>query len=274
MSVFFAKYRKHFELCEQLLSLALEALPTVPRKPQTYEEVITAFFIKAVNSFRSIIVLCKEGQGDDAGLLLRSLLNLAFLVKWVEKEKNDRPKLLLGWYWREKIRNQEELKEAVPTSWKEEWERSKGLFGTDEEIRKRRNWYGNQTIYQLAGEVKEEDETPPSGYDSQAQFHYAEAYRPLSHIEHSNPLALGAFLERSKGHYLVSYLVSDKLVAEDLLLAFEYFFIVLSVWNSSFQMIDQNGLETFHKESQSYFQRYREEQAERMKKLSQITEGG
>jgi len=273
VSVFFSKYRKHFELGEWLLSLTLEALPIVPGKSQPYEEVITAFFIKAINSFRSIIVLCKEGQGDDAGLLLRSLLNLAFLVKWTDKEKEKHSSLFLGWYWWEKIANRKKLGETVPTNWEAEWEKTKALFGEEKEIKKRRNWYGNQTIFQLAGEVKENDEEPRSGYQSAAQYHYANAYRPLSGIEHSNPLAFGAFLERSKGHYAISYLATDEMIDEVLLSAFEYFYIIISVWNSHFQLIDQDRLESLHKEGQRYFQQYREIQAERMKKLSQITQG-
>ena len=70
MDVFHLKYKKHFKFCSELLSLAMNSLTLLPTPSKTYGEVITALFIKAINSFRSIMLLCKEGLGDDAGIIL------------------------------------------------------------------------------------------------------------------------------------------------------------------------------------------------------------
>lgn len=103
MNVFHRKYKKHFKFCSQLLSLAIQSLTLLAKPSKTYGEVITALFIKAINSFRSIMLLCKKGLGDDAGIILRSLLNLAYLVKWIEQEKEERVQRFFGWFCKEKI---------------------------------------------------------------------------------------------------------------------------------------------------------------------------
>ena len=98
MNVFQLKYRKHLALCNELLSLALQASPLLPDLSQTYGEVITAFFIKALSSFRGVILLCEAGLGYEAGLIVRSLFNLSILVKWTEQDQEKRSRLFLGWF--------------------------------------------------------------------------------------------------------------------------------------------------------------------------------
>lgn len=97
MNVFQLKYRKHFDLCDELLSLALQVSPQLPNSSKTYGEVITAFFIKALNSFRGVTLLCEAGLGYEAGLIVRSLFNLLILVKWTEQEKEERSQRFLGY---------------------------------------------------------------------------------------------------------------------------------------------------------------------------------
>ena len=83
----------------------------------------------------------------------------------------------------------------------EAWEKVKPLFEyTDKKGKKRLvdHWYGNISIRELAASLKEK-KLPPDDYKSWAEFHYVDAYKPLSDIEHSNPIASSAFLTRAKG---------------------------------------------------------------------------
>ena len=45
VSVFRQKSKRHFELCDELISLAMQTLPKLLPPSKTYGEVLTAFFI-------------------------------------------------------------------------------------------------------------------------------------------------------------------------------------------------------------------------------------
>jgi hypothetical protein len=189
------------------LSLALQASPLLPDLSQTYGEVITAFFIKALSSFSGVILLCEAGLGYEAGLIVRSLFNLSILVKWTEQDQEKRSRLFLGWFWKERIDSVNNIR--PPTAMEQAaWDKVKYLFEhTDKKGQKRlvKNWYGNAKISDLAASL-----------GAEAKLHYEECYVPLSHIEHSNPIASSAFLARAKGRYLIGYLLSDEAIHEAL----------------------------------------------------------
>ena len=272
MNIFYTKYRKHFELCDELLSLAIRLLPLIPAQSKTYAEVITAFFIKALNSFRSVISLCKEGLGDDACLIVRSLLNLSYLVKWTEEEKEDRTKRFLGWYLNQKIQLLKDLGKTPSVELEREWAEIRNLFEyTDENGKTRlvRCWYGNKNIVDLAQDLKE-GKTPPDGYKTHADYHY-EGYRILSNIEHSNPLALTFFLEREKGQYLVGYLSQDELIHEALKGGFQYFYLILDAWNSHFDVISSEEIRELLERAKEYFKQFERNNQNGQREVSSVS---
>lgn len=259
MNVFQLKYRKHFELCDKLLSMALQ-VPLSPHPSNSYGEVITAFFVKALNSYRSATLLCKEGFGYEAGLLTRSLLNLSYLVTWTEQEKEERARRFLGWFWKQRIDYLKSIRKTPTAVEQAAWDKVRHLFNDTD-----RNWYGNTSIRGLAASLKEE-KPPPDGYKSWAELHYVEAYKPLSDIEHSNPIASSDFLTRAKGRYLIGYLSSDEGIHEALKESFQYFYRIFAVWNSYFSMISQETIVNLLQTAIEYFQRFEDEEAERKKR--------
>lgn len=146
MSVFYLKYKKHFELCDKLLSLGLRVLPLLPARSKSYGEAITAFFIQGLNLFRGVTILCKEGLGYEASLLTRSLLNLSFLVTWTEQGKEERADQFLGWFLKQRMDYFKRIGQAPPATEQAAWDKVKHLFEyTDKKGKKRlvKNWYGN-----------------------------------------------------------------------------------------------------------------------------------
>jgi hypothetical protein len=161
-------------------------------------------FIKGLNSFRSVTFLCKEGLGDEAGLLARSLLNLSFLVKGTQQEKEERANRFLGWFRKQRIDYINSIEQTPTAKEQAEWDKVRHLFEYVDKKKKIRlvdNWHGNTIIRELAASLKE-DQPPPKGYRSWAELHYVEGYKVLSDIDHSNPIASSAFLARAKGRYL------------------------------------------------------------------------
>ena len=265
LNVFQQKYKKHFELCDKLLSLALQVLPLMPSPSKSYGEVITAFFIQGLNLFRSATLLCKEGLGYEASLLIRSLLNLSFLATWTEQKKAERADRFLGWFWKQRMDYFKRIGQVPPATEQAAWDKMKHLFEyTDKRGKKglEKNWYGNAKISELAASLQEE-KPPPDGYKSWAELHYVEAYKPLSDIEHSNPIASSAFLRRVKGRYLIGYLSSDEVIHEALKGSFQYFYRIFCAWNSHFGAVSLDTLTQLLQTSKEYFQLFEDEEARR-----------
>ena len=263
MNVFQLKYRKHFDLCDELLSLALQVSPQLPNSSKTYGEVITAFFIKALNSFRGVTLLCEAGLGYEAGLIIRSLFNLLILVKWTEREKEERSQRFLGWFWKERIDSVKSIGQPPTAKEQAEWDKVRHLFEYRDKKGKIRlvdNWYGKAKIWELAASLQE-DTPPPAGYKSWAELHYKEGYKPLSHIEHSNPIASSAFLARAKGRYLIGYLSSDEAIHEALKGGFQYFHGIFCAWNSHFGVVSPETIAKLLQTGKEYFQRFEDEEA-------------
>lgn len=263
MNVFQQKYKRHFELCDELLSLTLQVFPLIPNPSRSYGEVITAFFIQGLNLFRSATLLCKEGLGYEASLLIRSLLNLSFLTIWTEQEKDERAERFLGWFWKQRMDYLKSIGQSPTETELAAWDKVRHLFKDTD-----RNWYGNTSIRELSAWLKEE-KPPPDGYRSWAEFHYVEAYKPLSDIEHSNPIASSAFLARAKGRYLIGYLSSDEAIHEALKWGFQYFYRIFCAWNAHFGMISSETITQLFQTSKEYFQRFEDEEAERKKHVPQ-----
>jgi uncharacterized protein DUF5677 len=259
LSVFDLKYKRHFELCDKLFSLGLHALPVLPARSTNYGEAITAFFIQGLNLFRGVTLLCKEGLGYEASLLARSLLNLSFLVIWTEQEQEERADRFLGWFWKQRIDYIKRIGQTPTATEQAAWDKVRHRFKDTD-----RNWYGNTSIRDLAASLKEE-KPPPDGYKSWAELHYVEAYKPLSDIEHSNPIASSAFLTRAKGRYLIGYLSSDEAIHETLKGSFQYFHGIFRAWNSHFGAVSLDTLTQLLQTSKEYFQRFEDEEARRKK---------
>jgi Family of unknown function (DUF5677) len=259
LNVFQQKYKKHFELCDEFLSLTLQVLPLIPNPSTSYGEVITAFFIQGLNLFRSAILLCKEGLGYEASLLIRSLLNLSFLAIWTEQEKEERTNRFLGWFCKQRIDYLKSIGQIPTATEQAAWDKVRHLFKDTD-----RNWYGNTSIRELAASLKEE-KPPPDGYRSWAELHYVEAYKPLSDIEHSNPIGSSALLRRAKGRYLIGYLSSDEVIHEALKGGFQYFHRIFCAWNAHFSVVSPETITQLLQTSKEYFQRFEDEEAERKK---------
>jgi len=132
---------------------------------------------------------------------------------------------------------------------------------TDKKGQKRlvKNWYGNAKISDLAASL-----------GAEAKLHYEECYVPLSHIEHSNPIASSAFLARAKGRYLIGYLSSDEAIHEALKGGFQYFHEIFCAWTLHFGAVSPGILTQLLRTSKEYFQRFDDEETRRKKPAPKV----
>lgn len=60
------------------------------KEDSIYEYVIGLLFGKAFKTYKSINILCKEGYGQDAGILLRSLFEIYVSIAYISKDEPEK----------------------------------------------------------------------------------------------------------------------------------------------------------------------------------------
>ena len=118
------KYERDFAYARELNALVQDVLQTgTVDTPDAYKTAIALIMAKAVKSHFSIIKLCEFAHTEDAGVVLRCLLNLYFITAWLGRDNTiARAKRYLGWYWIAMRRLMSSSEPDVPKEWKEEIE--------------------------------------------------------------------------------------------------------------------------------------------------------
>src|SRR5713226_1515344 len=79
-----SKYHKHFDHVYRLHEFAQEAIANYKGITKTaYHASLNLIFPRAYKSFDAIRRLCEVASCEDAGVILRSLLNLLAMTRWI-----------------------------------------------------------------------------------------------------------------------------------------------------------------------------------------------
>lgn len=257
------KYREHFNHVYRLLEFAQEAISKYKYSgnwPTPYHRCLTLIFPRAYKSFDAIRRLCEVAYCEDAGVILRSLLNLLVVTRWIsiEPERDRRARKYLAWYW---IAMQSDVQKfglrVAPKGIsyiQTHYDRAKKQFEYRDDkgnTQMPKQWYQPeaQTLRDLFGEVGLEK-------------HYEEAYRPLSGIEHSDAttyLPMLMSIEQNKEDEMRLEILNDVNVPDYLRNAFQYFGEIFKLCNEGdrlgdgtrLQQILSDGVEFYKTEMQS-----------------------
>jgi hypothetical protein len=237
----FEKYKDHFEHIYTLHQLAQSAMQAYRHWTQShYEMSLSLIFGRAYKSYDSIRRLCEIASCEDAGVLVRCLLNLLAVTRWISQGPTKRAKRYFDWYWISLKADAERFPDRVPRSWiptiQKHFEAVKSQF----EYRDKKNrpkfakhWYEPEapSIQDL---FKQVDLTK----------HYEEAYRPLSSIEHSDInafFAMTAEIDKSSDERRLE-IQSDVFVPHYLRNAFQYFAEIFGICNKTIPLADSAKL--------------------------------
>lgn len=253
-----SNYREHFEHVYRLLEFAQEALGNYRgAPPSAYHTCLALILPKAFKSFDAVRRLCEVASCEDAGVVLRSLLNLLVVTRWISLERERRGRKYLAWYWIAMRSDAQLFNDSIPPEWvpmiQSHYDRVKGQFeykDSNGKIRMPAHWYQPEvhTLREMFVEVG-------------LHKHYEEAYKPLSGIEHSDATAyLPMFLsmERKEGERRLE-VQSDLNVPHYLRNAFQYFAEIFKLCNeangvangSQLQKAVSEGIEFYKADMQS-----------------------
>lgn len=236
------KHREHFDHIYGLHQFAEEAIRKYRGLSKTaYHASLSLIFPKAFKSFDAIRRLCEIASCEDAAVILRSLLNLLAVTRWISLSPHERAGRYLAWYWIAMYSDANQFKNRFPAQWipviRTHYDRAKSQFEYKDakgKVRMAEKWYepDARTIRDLFVQVGLEK-------------HYEEAYRPLSGVEHSDCTAYFAMVaeaERSVGEKRLE-VQSDLFVPHYLRNAFQYFGEIFRICNKTNPLADTTKLE-------------------------------
>jgi len=113
-----AKHREHFDHVYRLHQLAQDSLGKYRGfTGNQYQAALQLIFPRAYKSFDSIRRLCEVASCEDAAVILRCLLNLMVVTRWISLKPQLRARKYLAWYWVEMNREVEQFRGVIPAAW-------------------------------------------------------------------------------------------------------------------------------------------------------------
>jgi hypothetical protein len=238
----YEKYRDHFDHFYRLHQLAEWALVEYGAiTKDEYQATLQLILPKALKSFDAVRRLCEIASCEDAAVILRSLLNLMAVTRWISVDSKNRAKKYLAWYWVQMHRDAALFIDVVPPEFVSEIERNYDRVKSQFEFRDRngtakmpKHWYQPEvnSIFDMFKEV---------GLEKQ----YEEGYKPLSGVEHSDCMSYFAMLrdaERSSGKTKIA-VQSDLYVPHYLRNAFQYFADIFRICNKTMALAESEKFE-------------------------------
>ncbi len=216
-----------------------------------HDASLVLIFPRAYKSFDSIRRLCEVALCEDAAVILRCLLNLLVVTRWISLNPKIRAEKYLRWYWIEMYREAEDAPGLVPAGHLKEIQTKyaafKSLFEyTDAKGQRRvvKQWYmpDVNSILDMFIEV---------GLENQ----YNEGYRPLSGVEHSDAMAYFAMVGGSQRTADSRELAiqSDLFIPAYLRNAFQYFGDIFKLCAKTIPLCDTKELDRVVTEGMNFY---------------------
>jgi Family of unknown function (DUF5677) len=250
--VLFQKHENHFVYVYQLHQFAEEAMAKYKGvTATTYKTAMWLILARAFKSFDSIRRLCEVANCEDAGILLRSLLNLMAITRWISKDPEIRAKRYLGWYWVDMKQYADKHGALLPPEWVSQINQK---YASNKRIYEYKDLSGN---VRMAEKWYEPDARHIRDLCCQVdlELQYEDAYKPLSGVEHSDATAYFAMVtEMERGHDENSLAVhSDLFLPHYLRNAFQYFAEIFTIANDSIDVVDPKSLAEFRIEGTKFY---------------------
>ena len=217
-----------------------------------YKECLVLIFARAFKSYDAIRRLCEVASCEAAAVILRSLLNLLVVVRWISLDEPKRARRYSHWYWVQMYAETRKLKDSI---WQERlqfiqdrYDRVKSQFEYKDKkgrVRVFDHWYQPEanTIRDLF-------------VQADLEKHYEEAYRPLSGIEHSDATAYLTMITRIETTSSEKRLEiqSDLFVPEYLRNAFQYFGDIFGICSRTIPLCSSSELENILAVGKKFFE--------------------
>lgn len=216
---------KYYQLLEQLRGIGNKCLLNHP-EPQNEKEALLLYAIaKADKTICATALLCRNGMGEDASVLCRSVFELVLMIEYIFKDETDgmsKRYFSYDWIQRKKMYGYM-FRSGRFQKYLSSIENQQIIANINKEAKKvnKKYKYGSswsdKSIYDMAKIVGLLDL-------------YETAYRIQCNLSHSNPRSSNDYFKEEGGRLILNSGPSDNLVTETLVTVFScYLHIVMKI---------------------------------------------
>lgn len=245
-TIIYNKYRPWFSINYSLRKIAKDCLSVYPSAFGEKDYIMVFALAKAFKSHDAAISLCRNGFGEDAGILIRTLFELDVLVRYSLIDKSDKTAKLFIEYEsmeREKMYNSNDMPEIrdmmkLRSNYQEIIDQMK----VDAKTAK-----GNPLRLDKSGKLKAATWSGKT-YEEMAEIAklkdtYNIAYRLFSQLSHSSPRVVSFYLNDSKNGIIEPKIYpNEEWIEECLVKAFDFLFDIVFDYNQRFSCKQEDKL--------------------------------
>ncbi|MFH1900846.1 MAG: DUF5677 domain-containing protein [Candidatus Omnitrophota bacterium] len=222
-----------------------------------FKGIVLVLFARCRKQFKAVQILCKEGYGEDACLILRSMINALIDISYIKTDPMKLAKRYVEFDWIAKkkklnILNKYPSSESVSLPSKKHGLSEKDIlkeakqFNEDFPDGSRRSDWSGLKIEEKARKAK-----------NNTLMLYDMGYRYYSDFDHSNIMSLSSHVDDSttKGKFIVLSEPSEKQVQMNLSESFNIFVSLFDIYCETFELDYSNKIRELFSEYEKLLQK-------------------
>lgn len=215
----------YYTLLEQLRTIASKCLTNHPEPKSEKEGLLLYAVAKADKTLCASSLLCRNGMGEDASILCRSVFELALTMEYIFQDSTD---------------------EMAKRYFSYDWVQRKKMYGYMVRSGRFQKYLSSAESQQIIVNIKKEAKKVNKKYKYGSSWSdksiyemsksvglldlYETAYRIQCNFSHSNPRSSNDYFKEENGHLILNSGPSDNLVSETLVTLFcSYFHIIRKI---------------------------------------------
>lgn len=237
-------YNKLYGFIEELL-LLIKSIQTAGGYPNTKKNrIASAFLVKATKTLKAITILCKQGYGEDAVILSRSLFDMLVDILYITRFKLDTMADRYELYddvWLAKAFSPKGKSRNLKKLIRQRERKLQPDDKTLEEI--------NRKATKVMKRFKYRSDTwrPENLYNMAVKVKLGPLYQTMfklhSQVVHTAPRIINNYAVINNGHLNYTYQPSHKHISDALFSSFSHTFGILKVFNQLTHTLPQESLD-------------------------------
>ncbi len=228
------KYQQLFSFNEELRKLIEDNWDkTIAVKTPT-EAIVVFALTKGYKTHKASLVLCDQGFGQDAAILVRSLFELAVICGYITKDKTENKALRYinyDWISRKKMFTYVQSKEHLVKLIKEERPETDKII---EDVLKYSKEADEEFGYEYFG--WSDKRLIEMSKDMGLGDIYKTVYVLQSQLAHSDPRVVNEYIREENSKFIYDTGASERWVTEALVTAFHFYYLIAAYWNEVFNV--------------------------------------
>lgn len=232
MNNFKEKYKDLFKFHEELRAMLEPILDNHPEPATPKQGFLLYALAKSHKTQAAVLILCEKGFGQDAGILSRSMFELAITSLFVIKDRSNKTAerfFEYDWIMRANMYKAVSKKTKFNNKLKENDPNETTIAEVLREVKRVKNKYPGINDFRWSEETFRKIAKSVGRLDA-----YETAYNLQCNLTHPNPRNTNDYFVESNGVLEIDAGPDDRWVSESLVASFDFFFHTISAWNDEY----------------------------------------